>query len=83
QALSSSTETVRALKEFLTERVWSRQRDDGHSPGPHLRQALITSQLWGVAVSRYVLGLEPLASATIDEVVAWYGPILQATFDSP
>jgi AcrR family transcriptional regulator len=83
QALCSSTETVRALREFLTERVWSRQRDDGRSPGPHLRQALITSQLWGVAVSRYVLGLEPLASATIDEVVAWYGPILQATFDSP
>ena len=83
QALCSSTETVRALREFLTERVWSRQHDDGRPPGPHVRQALITSQLWGVAVSRYVLGLEPLTSATIDEVADCYGPILQATFDSP
>jgi AcrR family transcriptional regulator len=83
QAVSSSPDTMRALREFLTERVWSRMRIDGQPPGPHLRQALITSQLWGVALSRYVLGLEPLASASIDEVAAWYGPVLQATFDLP
>jgi hypothetical protein len=32
-------------------------------------------------MARYVLALEPLASATLDDVVAWYGPVLQATFD--
>ena len=81
QALCSSADTARALREFMTERVWARGRSDGQPPGPHLRQALITSQLWGVAISRYVLGLEPLASATLDQVAAWYGPVLQATFD--
>jgi AcrR family transcriptional regulator len=83
QAVSSSPDTVRALREFLTERVWSRLLSDGQPSGAHLRPALVTSQLWGVALSRYVLGLEPLASASIDQVAAWYGPVLQATFDLP
>jgi AcrR family transcriptional regulator len=81
QAICSSPDTARALREFLTERVWARPRDDGHPSGPRLRQSLITSQLWGVAMARYVLGLEPLASATLDDVASWYGPVLQATFD--
>jgi AcrR family transcriptional regulator len=81
QALSASSDTARALREFLTERVWARQRKDGRPPGPNLRQSLITSQLFGIALSRYVLGVEPLASATIDEVASWCGPMLQATYD--
>lgn len=82
QAVSASPDTAGALREFMTERVWARKQKDGSTPGPNLRQSMITSQLFGVALSRYVLGLEPLASATIDEVAAWYGPILQATFDN-
>jgi AcrR family transcriptional regulator len=81
QAICSSPDTARALREFLTERVWARPRHDGQPSGPHLRQSLVTSQLWGVAMARYVLGLEPLASATLDEVAKWYGPVLQATFN--
>ena len=81
QAICSSPEEARALREFLTERVWARPRHDGQPSGPRLRQSLVTSQLWGVAMARYVLGLEPLASASLDEVAAWYGPILQATFE--
>jgi AcrR family transcriptional regulator len=81
QAISSSPQTARAMKEFLTERVWARLRAEGDPPGPQLQPALISSQLWGLAVSRYVLGLEPLASASVAEVAAWYGPVLQTTFD--
>jgi AcrR family transcriptional regulator len=81
QAISSSPQTARAMKEFLTERVWARMRAAGGPPGPQLQPALITSQLWGVAISRYVICLEPLASASIAEVAAWYGPVLQTTFD--
>jgi hypothetical protein len=81
QAVCSSPDTARALREFLSERVWSRMRGDGQPYRPDVRQSLVTSQLWGVAVSRYVLRLEPLASATVDQVAEWYGPVLQATFD--
>jgi len=80
QAVSASPDTARALREFLTERVWARQRKDGKPPGPNLRQSLITSQLFGIAVARYVLCLEPLASATIDDVASWCGPMVEATF---
>jgi AcrR family transcriptional regulator len=83
QAVCSSPDAARALREFLSERVWSRLRGDRPPLGPDLRQSLVTSQLWGVAVSRYVLGLEPLASATVEQVAVWYGPVLQATFDLP
>jgi AcrR family transcriptional regulator len=83
QAVCSSPDVARALREFLTERVWARDRSDGSPAGPHLRQALISSQLWGVAMSRYVLRLEPLASASLDQAAEWLGRLLQQTFDLP
>jgi AcrR family transcriptional regulator len=42
-----------------------------------LRANLASSQLLGLGVTRYVLGLEPLARMSEDEVVAWVGPTLQ------
>jgi AcrR family transcriptional regulator len=42
-----------------------------------LRGNLASSQLLGLGMARYVLGLEPLANLTEDEVVAWMGPTLQ------
>ena len=43
-----------------------------------LRASLMGSQMVGLAMARYVVGLEPLASATRDEVVAAFAPALQA-----
>ncbi len=40
------------------------------------RVALIGSTLFGVAFLRYVVGLEPLASATPEELGRWVGPAL-------
>jgi AcrR family transcriptional regulator len=42
-----------------------------------LRACLLMSQVIGMATIRYVLRIEPLASAPIDEVAAQYGPALQ------
>jgi hypothetical protein len=44
---------------------------------PELRASLATSQIIGLGMARYVLRLEPLASMTLDEVVAWIAPTLQ------
>lgn len=44
---------------------------------PDLRAALLASQVVGLAVTRYVLHLEPVASATADELAPLYGPALQ------
>lgn len=42
-----------------------------------LRASLVVAQLIGLATLRYVLRLEPLASAPIDTVTEHYGPLLQ------
>ena len=47
------------------------------------RSQLVASQLVGLAVSRYLLALEPLASAPGEKVVAWVAPTLQRYLDGP
>ena len=46
-----------------------------------LRAELIVAQIVGLAQLRYVVQLDPLASASVDEVVAIYGPAIQAAAD--
>ena len=41
------------------------------------RGSLVASQLIGVVMARYVLRLEPLASASPEELVAAIGPTVQ------
>jgi len=50
-----------------------------HLPGPDARRraALAASQIVGLAMARRVVGIEPLASMTVDELVAHVGPTLQ------
>jgi AcrR family transcriptional regulator len=53
----------------LTERIAA--LDEEHAPG---RAALIAAQLLGLALCRYILRFEPLASLPADEVVAAVAP---------
>ena len=46
-----------------------------------LRASLVGAQLFGMAVARYVLKLEPLTDTSIDEVVELYAPSLQRLMD--
>jgi AcrR family transcriptional regulator len=46
-----------------------------------LRATLVGAQLFGMAMARYVLRLEPLADTSIDEVVSRYAPSLQRLMD--
>lgn len=41
------------------------------------RAALVASQIVGLIVARYVLELQPIASASVDELVADLGPTIQ------
>lgn len=47
------------------------------------RFGLVTSQMAGLVMTRYVLRLEPMASMPRDEVVAWLGPTLQRYLTAP
>lgn len=44
---------------------------------PDLRMPLVVSQVAGLIVTRYVVGLEPLASMPADVVVATFAPVVQ------
>ena len=46
-------------------------------PDAQLRATLVGSQFVGLAVMRYIGRLEPLASASVDELVAAIGPTVQ------
>jgi hypothetical protein len=46
-----------------------------------LRATLIAGQLIGMATLRYVVKLEPLADAAIEDVVAVYAPPMQLLID--
>jgi AcrR family transcriptional regulator len=67
-AVAASPQTADALREFLLDRVWSRV------PESPRQRAQIAAQLWGMAWVRYVLVLEPVASADAAQLAEWFGP---------
>jgi len=72
---------LRYVAEYLQSTVVDRVVRALGVPDARLRVALITSYLVGVATTRYVLRVEPLCSASDDEVVALVGPTIQALLD--
>jgi len=75
-----STEwTARLFREFVTSQVLRRVRSavDMKPDEAPLRVTLVASQLAGVAMLRYVLRVEPLASAPRETLVAALGPTVQ------
>lgn len=74
QAISSSPEAARSLREFLSNRVWDSL---AASEDARWRTAVVSSQLMGLAWTRYVMRAEPLASASLPEVAERVGPVLE------
>jgi AcrR family transcriptional regulator len=52
-------------------------------PDPRLRAQLVATQMLGLLMARYVLGLEPLASLPRDAVVRLVAPNIQRYLDGP
>jgi hypothetical protein len=50
-------------------------------PDAGMRAALIAAHLSGLIGVRYGARVEPLASASEDDIVAWYAPIIQQLLD--
>lgn len=48
-----------------------------------LRVELVTVHLVGLAFARYQLKIEPMASASIDDLAAWIGPTVQRYLTDP
>lgn len=71
--------TARLLREFLVTQVLRRVLGtlDLSPREAEVRGGLAASQLIGLVVGRYVLRIEPLASADAEELVAAIGPSVQ------
>jgi len=81
----TSEQAAAMLREFATEAILGRIA--GAAGGPagraaepaadaQLRAALVASQVLGLALTRYVLALEPLAAASTDDLARAIGPTL-------
>jgi hypothetical protein len=75
----SSEWTAKLLREFLVSKVLRHVVATlGFDPDERAaRASLVASQLIGMVMVRYVLRLEPLASASPEAVVAALGPTVQ------
>jgi AcrR family transcriptional regulator len=75
-ALSSGPGS-RMLKEFLAREVFSRLATAAGTEDADLRADLVASQLVGLMMTRFVLKLDPIASAPVEELAQRVGPVLQ------
>jgi AcrR family transcriptional regulator len=65
------------IRDLLVREVFGPITEALGAPDAQLRATLVGSQLVGLSVMRYVGHIEPLASATVDELVAALGPTVQ------
>ena len=76
---SASTDAVAAamLRSMLTEGPLRALAAAIDRPDADARVALAGSQMVGLAMARYIVQLEPLASMSADEVAAAVGPVVE------
>jgi AcrR family transcriptional regulator len=77
--------SARMMREFLARQILRRlmrSLDVDHAEAP-MRASLVASQMIGMAMARYIIKLEPLASAPAETVVAMVGPTIQRYIAEP
>jgi AcrR family transcriptional regulator len=84
-AMASSPSVADAMREFVNERVWrARPPIEGESEAMGKRRtAMISSQLMGIAFTRYILRVPPVSTATPKEIGRWAGPTLRRYATEP
>ncbi|GAA4830348.1 TetR/AcrR family transcriptional regulator [Saccharopolyspora rosea] len=76
-SIAAHDRAVVMLREFIQNVLFGRLTEELGMDQPDLRAALCGSQIVGLGMIRYVVRLEPLASADHDTVVAAIAPNLQ------
>ncbi len=71
----TNEQAAATLREFFTQAIVARLATALDIP--YIRMQAAVAQMSGLMMLRYILRLEPLASATIDELVDLVGPTLQ------
>lgn len=76
-SVASQDTAARMLAEFFAGNLFGRIAEVAGSDRPEMRAALCGTQVVGLGFVRYVLRLEPVASAGVEELVALVSPTLQ------
>jgi AcrR family transcriptional regulator len=76
-SVASQDIAARSMAEFFSGTVFRILTETTGADQAELRAALCGTQMVGLGVIRYVLKVEPLASAEVDTLVAMIGPNLQ------
>ncbi|MGB7982277.1 MAG: TetR family transcriptional regulator [Candidatus Nanopelagicales bacterium] len=77
----SAGQAITGLQEFIEVGVVDRVASTIGVPDARMRASLITSYLMGVAIMRYGVRLEPLASVSEEEVIRMVAPVIQDLLD--
>lgn len=75
---AGAAKATASLRDFLETAIIDKIAAALRVPDARMRVTLATSYLIGVATTRYIMRLEPLASASEDEVVRLVAPAVQA-----
>jgi len=78
---ASAAALTKSLQDYLDTTLIDRVVSAVGVPDARMRVALISSYLIGVAAGRYVMRIEPLASASEEYVVRLVAPTIQALLD--
>jgi AcrR family transcriptional regulator len=76
-AATTEPEAREMLREFIGTRLFTPLLANLDVDQPEIRANLLSSQMMGLGMARYVLRLEPLASAKPADVIRWVAPNLQ------
>ena len=76
RSASSNPKAAALLRRLFEEEITPHVRKSIPGEDIELRVALVASTLLGLGVIRYIVRLEPLASATNEELARWVGPVL-------
>ena len=83
RSATSHEYAARMIREFMTREVLEPVARAIDMPQPRLRTALVSSQIIGLAMARFVVRLEPIASADPETLIASYAPTLQRYLTGP
>jgi AcrR family transcriptional regulator len=83
RSAASHEDAARILCEFFLSEFAHRVAQAAARPQPELRAALVFSELTGLAMARFVLRVEPIASADVATLVACVTPTLDRYLTGP
>lgn len=80
-AIGGEDQAVEAFRQFATRELLRRVAPQIPGEDGPLRALVMVSHLVGIAITRYVVKLEPIASAPIEDIITLVAPRIQSYLD--